>query len=150
MGATKEKPAIVPRRSKTDGSISSTTYEFPYMNQPAKKSLRELIYSSKSGKVLGRTPKNWGKVSIALSCLVLSNMFMTDFQNPLTMRRLMISIVWTASQHLSSSKCLNKLILFDLFLRHEAWATNFKDGPYVCSFTYRWSKNPFSPIRLSL
>lgn len=64
MGATKEKPTIVSRKSK-DGGISSTTYEFPYMLQPEKKSLGELIYSSKSGKVLGRTPRNWGKVSIA-------------------------------------------------------------------------------------
>lgn len=61
MGATKEKPQIIPRKSK-DGSISSITYEFPYMLQPEKKTLRQLIYSSKSGKVFGRTPKNWGKV----------------------------------------------------------------------------------------
>lgn len=67
MGATKDHPKIIPRKSK-DGSITTTTYEFPYMHQPEKKSLRELIYSSKSGKVLGRSPKNWGKKSIPPPC----------------------------------------------------------------------------------
>jgi len=63
MGATREQPKIIPRKSK-DGSISSVTYEFPYMLQPEKKTLRQLIYSSKSGKVLGRTPKNWGELFV--------------------------------------------------------------------------------------
>jgi len=46
------------RRSK--GSVVSTTYEFP-MRQPTNKSLRQIIYDGKEGKVLGRTPRNWGK-----------------------------------------------------------------------------------------
>ena len=68
MGAPKEHPTIVSRKSK-DGSISAVelTYEFPYMHQPEKKTLRQLIYSSKSGKVFGRTPKNWGMFTIVLS-----------------------------------------------------------------------------------
>lgn len=41
--------------------IVATTYEFPYMRKPIKKSFREVIYDSEHGKFFGRTPKNWGK-----------------------------------------------------------------------------------------
>jgi hypothetical protein len=53
------KPKIVPQRSK--GSVVSTTYEFPYQRQAEVKTLRQIIYDGENGKVLGRTPKNWGK-----------------------------------------------------------------------------------------
>lgn len=48
-----------PRKSK--GSVVSTTYEFPYMRQASDRTLGQIIYDSKQGKILGRTPKNWGK-----------------------------------------------------------------------------------------
>jgi hypothetical protein len=51
-----------PRKSK--GSVVSTTYEFPYMRQASDRTLRQLIYDSRQGKVLGRTPKNWGKTFV--------------------------------------------------------------------------------------
>lgn len=51
-------PKIVKRRS-TAGSVIQT-YEFPLQMQP-KKTLGQLLYDSKKGKILGRTPKNWGK-----------------------------------------------------------------------------------------
>lgn len=41
--------------------IVATTYEFPYMRKPVKRSFREVIYDSDTGKFFGRTPKNWGK-----------------------------------------------------------------------------------------
>lgn len=53
------QPKAAPRRSK--GSVVSTTYEFPYMRQKTERTFGQLIYDSKQGKVLGRTPKNWGK-----------------------------------------------------------------------------------------
>lgn len=48
-----------PRRSK--GSVVSTTYEFPYMRKATERTFGQIIYDSKQGKVLGRTPKNWGE-----------------------------------------------------------------------------------------
>lgn len=51
------QPKVTPRKSK--GSVVSNTYEFPY--KPAEKSLGKLLYDSQQGKVLGRTPKNWGE-----------------------------------------------------------------------------------------
>lgn len=54
------QPKVMPRRA-TKGSLVSQTYEFPYMRQPKTRTLGQLIYDSKQGKVLGRTPKNWGK-----------------------------------------------------------------------------------------
>lgn len=55
------KPKI---RAVAKGSVVSLTYEFPYMHQPAKKTLRQLIYDGEKGKILGRTCQNWGKEQI--------------------------------------------------------------------------------------
>lgn len=43
---------------------SYTTYEFPIRKPKTKKSLRQLIYDGEKGRILGRTPKNWGKCII--------------------------------------------------------------------------------------
>lgn len=41
--------------------LTSTTYEFPIRKPVEKKTLRQLIYDGEKGRILGRTPKNWGK-----------------------------------------------------------------------------------------
>lgn len=41
------------------GEFDSTANEFSIRQPPKKKSLRELIYDSKKGRILGRTPKSW-------------------------------------------------------------------------------------------
>lgn len=56
----KEEPKLTSRHSK-GGSIVSQTYEFPYGRSKNEKTLGQLVYDSKAGKVLGRTPKNWGE-----------------------------------------------------------------------------------------
>lgn len=72
------QPKVTPRRSK-GGSIVSQTYQFPY--KPAEKSLGQLIYDSEQGKVLGRTPRNWGKINFGIIkdyhivCIPISNSF---------------------------------------------------------------------------
>lgn len=56
------QPKAAPRRSK--GSVVSTTYEFQpdqYMRKKTERTFGQIIYDSKQGKVLGRTPKNWGE-----------------------------------------------------------------------------------------
>lgn len=62
------QPKVTPRKSK--GSVVSTTYEFPY--KPAEKSLGKLLYDSQQGKVLGRTPKNWGEFGMLVDSGVTS------------------------------------------------------------------------------
>lgn len=59
------QPKVTPRRSK--GSIVSQTYEFPYMRQARQRTLAQLIYDGRQGKILGRTPKNWGKQASRLN-----------------------------------------------------------------------------------
>jgi sodium/potassium-transporting ATPase subunit beta len=60
---TERLPASIRKRSsqKADGR-TATTYEFPYMRQPEKKSFSEFLYDKEKGKVLGRTPKNWAQL----------------------------------------------------------------------------------------
>uniref|UniRef100_A0A336JWG7 CSON011439 protein n=1 Tax=Culicoides sonorensis TaxID=179676 RepID=A0A336JWG7_CULSO len=41
-----------------------TPYEFPVRKPKTKKSLRELVYDSEKGRILGRTPKNWAQLII--------------------------------------------------------------------------------------
>lgn len=60
MSGKNNQPTVTPRRG-TKGSMTSTTYEFPYMRQKTERTLGQLIYDGKNGKVFGRTPKNWGK-----------------------------------------------------------------------------------------
>lgn len=60
MSGKKEQPKVTPHRSK-GGSVVSQTYEFPYLREKNEKTLGQLMYDSKAGKVLGRTPKNWGE-----------------------------------------------------------------------------------------
>lgn len=56
------QPKVTPRRSSSKkGSDVSQTYEFPYMRQARQRTLGQLIYDGRQGKILGRTPKNWGK-----------------------------------------------------------------------------------------
>lgn len=58
------QPKVMPRRSSSKkGSDVSQTYEFPYMRQAKQRTLGQLIYDGRQGKILGRTPKNWGKQS---------------------------------------------------------------------------------------
>lgn len=56
--------------SKSKGEIetkngvptSTTTYDFPYMRQPKpKQSIWKQIYNKDKNKILGRSPRNWGK-----------------------------------------------------------------------------------------
>jgi len=49
------------KRRSTKGSVTATTYEFPYMRQKKERTLGQLIYDGQQGKVFGRTPKNWGE-----------------------------------------------------------------------------------------
>lgn len=47
------------KKKINDGRVV-TTFEFPV--KPEKQTLGQLIYNSKSGKILGRTSKNWGQL----------------------------------------------------------------------------------------
>lgn len=47
--------------NKPKPRLQSTTYEFPIRGPAEKKTLRQIIYDKQEGRVLGRTPKNWGK-----------------------------------------------------------------------------------------
>ncbi|CRL00884.1 CLUMA_CG014135, isoform A [Clunio marinus] len=59
-------------RKSIKGSIQSTTYEFPYMRQPEKKTLGQLIYDREKGKILGRTLPNWGELLIFYTVFYIS------------------------------------------------------------------------------
>lgn len=45
----------------SNAQMTYTTYEFPLRKPKQKKTLGQLIYDSEKGRILGRTPKNWGK-----------------------------------------------------------------------------------------
>lgn len=53
-------PKVQPRKKKGDKSLTSTTYEFPYMRKKENKSLAKIIYDKDQGSILGRTPESWG------------------------------------------------------------------------------------------
>jgi hypothetical protein len=48
------------RASQRGDGTTATTYEFPYMRQPKKRTVGQFLYDHEKGKILGRTPKNWG------------------------------------------------------------------------------------------
>lgn len=48
----------------SNAQMTYTTYEFPLRKPKQKKTLGQLIYDSEKGRILGRTPKNWGKYYI--------------------------------------------------------------------------------------
>lgn len=54
---------------------SYTTYEFPIRKPKTKKSLGQLIYDGEKGRILGRTPKNWGKLLNHIFLVSLINAF---------------------------------------------------------------------------
>ena len=54
-------PLNVRGKDKAPEIVTTTTYEFPYMKKPKKKSLSQRIYDREKGKFFGRTPENWGK-----------------------------------------------------------------------------------------
>jgi hypothetical protein len=64
MSAETEEAVPLKARGKKgkQPEIVATTYEFPYMRKPTKRSFRKVIYDRESGKFFGRTPKNWGKI----------------------------------------------------------------------------------------
>lgn len=54
---------------------SYTTYEFPIRKPKTKKTLGQLIYDGEKGRILGRTPKNWGKLLEYFLLLIPINAF---------------------------------------------------------------------------
>jgi sodium/potassium-transporting ATPase subunit beta len=68
-------PKIVKRSTK--GSVVSTTYEFPLDRKKNQRTLKEIIYDRENGKVLGRTPKNWGELLLfyAIFYIALAALF---------------------------------------------------------------------------
>lgn len=100
MTGKSNHPKIISREKK--GSVEQT-YEFEYLNQPAERTLGQIIYDSGNGKILGRTPKNWGERS-STECY-------HQFPYSSTRRRLMMIIVCAPNQHQTPRKCLPKLFL---------------------------------------
>ncbi|KAG5675190.1 hypothetical protein PVAND_005114 [Polypedilum vanderplanki] len=62
-GAGEAVPLKV-RGKKPKAEIVTTTYEFndPYLRKPKSKSLGKMVYDKEHGKILGRTPRNWGEL----------------------------------------------------------------------------------------
>lgn len=102
MSGQSGQPKVTPRRG-TKGSMSSTTYEFPYMRQKTERTLGQLIYDGEQGKILGRTPKNWGKSRTLISIIIIISLTLdwaTSHDD-----------VCAPNQHLVSLDCLHKIFL---------------------------------------
>lgn len=69
MGVLIEKTTVVHRLEKNGTASPGLVYEAFVPVIPPKKTLWQLMYSRKSGKILGRTPRNWGDNSYSVNRL---------------------------------------------------------------------------------
>lgn len=67
MGVLIEKTTVVHRLEKNGTASPGLVYEAFVPVIPPKKTLWQLMYSRKSGKILGRTPRNWGDNSFSVN-----------------------------------------------------------------------------------
>lgn len=117
MPSDKYELKATPRKSK--GSLTAQTYEFPIMNQRDERTLRQIIYDSSNGKILGRTSSQWGKKCRLLSVITIFSL------NP--DRATSDDNVCSRNQQLKPRKCLLKLFLrLQLTLAaFQGWETMF-------------------------